>query len=311
MADHRSGSKCDVGERSTASPDTQHNERRRLARRGLERNESATRHLFDSWGQVSQRVRSAEHLALFLDFDGTLAPFRRRPEQVRLSDGTRRALQRLVRYPQLRVFVLSGRRRADVQDRAGVPEVRCYGLHGWEGPTTGLLKSPVRRSLREVRRQLCNRLSGLRGVWIEDKGPILAVHVRGAVASVRRRTSDVVQEVMRRFQPKLGVLPGSRVWEVIPRELQGKGATVRALLREMPPATLPIYLGDDATDETAFAALRHGITVCVGGRRPTKARFDLLSPQEVRIFLKELESELAKSVENKGQANAKGPRRRS
>ena len=163
----------------------------------------------------------------------------------------------------------------------------------------------------EVRRQLRNRLSGLRGVWIEDKGPILGVHVRGVAASVRRRTSDVVQEVMGRFQPALGVLPGSKVWEVIPRELQGKGATVRALLREMPPATLPIYLGDDATDETAFAVLRHGITVCVGGRRPTKARFDLRSPQEVRTFLKELESELARPVENKGQANPKGPRRRS
>ena len=292
MTDHRSGSKKDG--------------RERLVRDRPGPSHRAPRHLIDGWPQVSERVRSAEHLALFLDFDGTLAPFRRRPEQVRLSDDTRRVLQRLVRYPQLRVFVLSGRRRADVQDRVGVPEVRCYGLHGWEGPTTGLPKSPAKRSLREVRRQLRNRLSGLRGVWIEDKGPILGVHVRGATASVCRRTSDVVQEVMGRFQPELGLLSGSRVWEVIPRELQGKGATVRSLLREMPPAALPIYLGDDATDETAFAVLRHGITVCVGGRRPTRARFDLRSPQEVRTFLKELESELAKSAESKGQANPRG-----
>jgi len=291
MTDHRSGSKKDG--------------RERLVRDRPGPSHRAPRHLIDGWPQVSERVRSAEHLALFLDFDGTLAPFRRRPEQVRLSDDTRRVLQRLVRYPQLRVFVLSGRRRADVQDRVGVPEVRCYGLHGWEGPTTGLPKSPAKRSLREVRRQLRNRLSGLRGVWIEDKGPILGVHVRGAAGGALRQASNIVQDVMGRFEPKLGVLAGNRVWEVMPRELRGKGVTVRALLRKMPAGTLPIYLGDDATDETAFAELRHGITVCVGVRRPTKARFDLRSPQEVRIFLRKLEKELPR-VARRSQRTERG-----
>jgi trehalose-phosphatase len=254
--------------------------------------ESATRHLFDDWAQVSERVRSAKHLALFLDFDGTLAPFRMRPEEVRLSDGTRRALQRLLRHLQLRVFVLSGRRRADVRDRVGVPAIHYYGLHGWEAPKTAVLNSPAQRLLREAERQLRNGLSGLRGVWIEDKGPILGVHARGAAARALRQAGSVVQEVMGRFQPGLRVLPGSRVWEVMPRELRGKGAMVRALLREMPAATLPIYVGDDATDETAFAVLRDGITVCVGARQPTQARFALRGPQEVRIFLKKLEREL-------------------
>jgi len=241
---------------------------------------------------VSARVRSAEHLALFLDFDGTLAPFRRRPEHVRLSDGTRRVLQRLVRHPQLRVFVLSGRRRADVENRVGVPGVRCHGLHGWETPTTAVPKLPARRLMREARRELRKGLSGLRGVWIEDKGPILAVHARGVTAGTLRQAGDAVQQVMERFEPGLRVLPGSRVWEVMPRELQGKGATVRALLRELPAAALPIYLGDDTTDESAFVVLPQGITVCVGERQSTEAKFDLRSPQEVRTFLKKLEREL-------------------
>jgi trehalose-phosphatase len=291
MTGRRSGSKCDGGERLTAAPERQQSERRQRAP-GAPPNENATRHLFDRWAQVSERVRSAEQLALFLDFDGTLAPFRLRPEEVRLSDGTRRALQRLVRHPQLRVFVISGRRRADVQDRVGVPGVHCYGLHGWEGPRTGVPKPPAGRLLREARRQLRNGLSGVRGVWIEDKGPILGVHARGVAAAALRQAGNVVREVMGQFEPGLRVLPGSRVWEVMPRELQGKGATVRALLDEMPAATLPIYLGDDATDETAFAVLPQGITVCVGVRQPTEARFDLRGPQEVRTFLKKLEREL-------------------
>jgi trehalose-6-phosphatase len=70
---------------------------------------------------------------------------------------------------------------------------------------------------------------------------------------------------------------------------------VRALLHQMPPATLPIYLGDDAADESAFAVLSCGITVCVGPRQPTEARFRLRNPQEVRTFLKKLEREFARS----------------
>src|SRR5215831_17125052 len=120
MTDRRSASERDEGKRPTAGRVTQHGERGRLTWGRPGPRARATRHLFDGWAQVSERVRSAEHLALFLDFDGTLAPFRTRPEQVRLSDGARRALQRLLRHPQLTVFVLSGRRRADVEDRVGV-----------------------------------------------------------------------------------------------------------------------------------------------------------------------------------------------
>jgi trehalose-phosphatase len=292
MTDHRSGTQCDGAARATAARDAQNIERRRLILGGLGPNENTTRHVFDVWAQVAERVRTAEHLALFLDFDGTLVPFRMRPEEVRLSDGTRRALQRLVRHSAITVFVLSGRRRADVQDRLGVPGVRCYGLHGWEAPRTAVPKSSAGKLLREARRQLRKGLCGLRGVWIEDKGPILGVHARGAAAGAVRQAGNVVQEVMGQFEPGLRVLPGSRVWEVMPRELQGKGATVQALLRQMPPATLPIYLGDDAADESAFAALAYGITVCVGLRQPTEARFRLRNPQEVRTFLKKLEREL-------------------
>jgi trehalose 6-phosphate phosphatase len=310
MTDHRSVSKRGSGKHATTGQGAQQGERVRLAQGKPGPSQRAPRHLLGGWAKVSERVRSADHLALFLDFDGTLAPFRMRPEEVRLSEGTRHVLQRLVRHPQVRVFVLSGRRRADVQDRVGVPGVHCYGLHGWETPKTVAPKSPAARLLRQARRQLRRALSGLRGVWIEDKGPVLGVHARGAAAGVLRQAENVVQEVMARFKPELRVLPGSRVWEVMPRELQGKGATVRALLRKMPAVTLPIYLGDDATDETAFAVLPHGITVCVGVRQQTNARFDLRSPQEVRTFLKKLDRELHE-VGRGRPGEPKGPGRKS
>ena len=104
-----------------------------------------------------------------------------------------------------------------------------------------------------------------------------------------------MREVIKTFEPYLRVLPGNRLWEVIPLEVEGKGATAWALLREMPATTLPIYLGDGTTDESAFAALRHGITVCIGTRQPTKARLALRGPQEVRRFLEKVEKALRES----------------
>jgi trehalose-phosphatase len=252
------------------------------------------KHLFDCWPQVAERVRLTPLVALFVDFDGTLARLRKRPESVGISDRTRDVLRRLVDNPSVRVFILSGRRRADVKKRVGLPGVRYFGLHGSEGPRREMPQLPRHKSLQLVRRQLVNGLTGLRGVWIEDKGTILAIHFRGAAASVGRRADVEVRRVVAQFKPELRIMPGNKVWEIVPRELPGKGAAVRALLLEMPPAALPIYIGDDATDESAFAVLRRGVTVRVG-RRPTKARFSLTGPQEVRQFLQRLNGALGET----------------
>src|SRR6266481_7127503 len=91
------------------------------------------RHLFHCWRHVAGRFRSTQTIALFLDFDGTIAQLRPRPDDVWLDVGTRRTLQRLTQSPHFRVWVVSGRRRADVRARIRVPGIRYLGLHGWEG----------------------------------------------------------------------------------------------------------------------------------------------------------------------------------
>src|SRR6185295_10019620 len=90
-------------------------------------------HLFGCWNEVAARMKSAPAIALFLDFDGTLAPLHARPEDVRLATGMRRAIRALGRNPRVRVCVISGRRRADVREKIGISGIRYLGLHGWEG----------------------------------------------------------------------------------------------------------------------------------------------------------------------------------
>jgi trehalose 6-phosphate phosphatase len=89
------------------------------------------------------------------------------------------------------------------------------------------------------------------------------------------------------------MLRGDKVWEILPRQIDGKGSTVLALLSQEPPTTLPIFVGDDLTDERAFAVLPHGLTVRVGKNLRTRARFLLRDPEEVKLFLEKFEVEIA------------------
>jgi len=81
-------------------------------------------------------------------------------------------------------------------------------------------------------------------------------------------------------------------WTVLPRQLPGKGHAVRQHWRAFNPGALPVYVGDGTPDEAAFVALARGVTVCVGPRRQTHARFRLQDPAEVCNFLEKLETEV-------------------
>lgn len=249
--------------------------------------------LFDHWATVRRRLRAARHLALFLDFDGSLVPLRARPEQVWLDDSGQRLLQRLARHPRVTLVLISGRRRADLRRRVNVPGARYLGLHGWEHRDGHSAQPGTQRLMRVARRMLAERLRGLPGIWIEGKGPVFVAHYRGATVATTRRARQIVRETLEWLEPDLRVLAGRKVWEVMPQELRGKGVAVIRLLEELPRPTLSIFIGDDVSDERAFAALRGELTVRVGRPRRTRAHFRLRNPVEVRTFLEKLELEIA------------------
>lgn len=245
-------------------------------------------HLFDAWPQVVKRLRAAEHWLVLLDFDGTIAPLTANLQAARLGPNVKRVLMRLAASPRARIYIISGRPLAYLRCRIKVPGITLLGLYGWE---TQEMKLRVRDRARllEAKEWLRERLSNSPGIKIEDKGLGLGVHYRGAKPPEIRAAQEATLQAQWSLLPGMRLIEGSKAWELLPSFVVGKGAATRRLLARWSPQWLPVYAGDDRSDEPAFAEIRRGVTIQVGGRGKSKARFRLRNPAEVAEFLKRLE----------------------
>ncbi len=213
-------------------------------------------------------------LLLLLDYDGTLTPIVRRPDEARLTGSVRRLLRLLVR--SMPVVVVSGRALPNLRRLVGVPALRYVASHGlvYQEPRARVrwLGRPVSRGeVRHWGRALEQAAEGIRGAFVEDKGLSVALHDRlvpaGDRAPLRRRALRALAPWL--ADERVTLVRGKHVLEVRPAGPWNKGTAVAALLREPWAAgRVPVYFGDDRTDFDAFAALRgRGLSVRVGGRR--------------------------------------------
>jgi trehalose-phosphatase len=147
--------------------------------------------------------------------------------------------------------------------------------------------------LDRARKTLAAQTADLPGIWIEDKGPVFSVHYRGAAEEAVALASEFLLSTIAPLSGELRVLEGKYAWEILPRALGDKGTAVQHELNLFQRHALPVYIGDDTTDEPAFAALADGVTIRVGRRGLTRAKFQLRDPSEVRSFLEKLDMELS------------------
>lgn len=232
----------------------------------------------------------SDRWALFVDIDGTLVNLVAHPDMVRVDAFTRCLLERLQPLLGGALAVLSGRSLSDV-DRLLSPLVLPAGaLHGLERrDLTGRLvvAAPPADVAAQVGQACRDGAATLKDVWVEEKSGIaFALHFRAAP-----REGDKVQQLAKKIAANSSgrymVQLGDRVAELKPVD-SDKGTALRALL-ETPAfqGRVPIMLGDDLTDETAFAATDElgGLAIVVGGRRPTRARYSLAAPRAVIDWL--------------------------
>lgn len=234
-------------------------------------------------------------VALFLDYDGTLAAIAARPEEAHLSDAARAVLEEAARTPNLDTIIVSGRSLEDVRRMVGVPGLTYVGDHGFEVEGPGIaFRHPeserFRRGLDGAAEDLEAQL--VPGAWVERKGATLTYHVRGVPEQERDAAVRRAEAILRRR--RLRVTHGAMVVEGRPAVDWDKGRAVLYVLvhrhgADWPTRIRALYLGDDTTDEDAFEAL-HGIgrSIRVGSdrRSPTAADLELPDPDAVVQLLR-------------------------
>lgn len=253
---------------------------------------SRPRHLLRVWPQLRRRLQRAKRRALFTDYDGTLTAIRRWPQQARLGPAMRQALREAAAASQV-AGVVSGRRVEEIVARVGLRGVWYAGVHGYflrnpQGRQCSLVSREERKRVARAARRLRERLRGLPGIDLEAKGATVAVHYRRASRAIARRARAIVQ---RCCTDGMELMSGKKVWELVPAGRSrrvNKWTGMEFILRRAGfgrrDHAAVAYLGDDTTDEDVFRHLR-GITVAVGKRQRTAARYYLGSIAEVRKFL--------------------------
>jgi len=258
-------------------------------------------HLLSAWPKIIKQLKSARHTLLLLDYDGTLTPIMERPELANLPESTRLMLEALAQRYNFTVGVISGRALADLKDKVSIPGIIYAGNHGLEIEGSGIsFVNPLAEELRPILRimhyVLSRTLGAIKGVLVENKGLSLSVHYRLVEERRAREVERIVKRVVGGAEAtgQTKITSGKKVYEVRPAVTWDKGKAVKLLMKRYGKGgrkseLLPIFLGDDLTDEDGFRVIENygsGISVFVGEEaQHSTARYFLKSPSEVAIFL--------------------------
>jgi trehalose 6-phosphate synthase/phosphatase len=246
---------------------------------------------FEDW---VGRLVADHHLALFLDYDGTLTPLVEHPSKAVLADDTRRSLERLVRRGDTDVAIVSGRGLDDVTAMVGIEQMVYAGNHGLElqGPNLPRFRHQDLDHYKARTTTLAGELEALAvpGAWTEQKGATLTFHYRSVDGAKQGRLAEQAHEIITNagFQARAA----HKAVEARPPIGWDKGQAVLHIVRSLYGPTWSermrvIYIGDDQTDEDAFRVLAGlGITFRVGSAEfPTHATRRLPNVDAVRALL--------------------------
>jgi trehalose-phosphatase len=247
--------------------------------------------LLEALDEIGMAVEAADHLLLFLDYDGTLAPIVETPQLARLSATTRATLQRLAARDDCTVSIVSGRSLDDVRARVGIDGLIYAGNHGLEISGGGLRFEESRAvrlkdDIRQLVAALTSRLRSIAGILVESKGLTASIHFRRVDSVDHEEVERIVRETLPEDHPYFAVVPGKMVWEIRPKVGWNKGEAVRWIRERLSRSrAITFYLGDDRADEDAFAEIGRFVTARVGAPEPTHAGYRISDTEEVGEFL--------------------------
>jgi len=241
--------------------------------------------------EILAMIAPGRRLLLFLDYDGTLVPIETHPDRAVLSPRRKRFLETL--SERMFVCIVSGRSLSDIRRRVGVEGLAYIGNHGleaaWDGRTwIHPLAKKAQPALGGLLKRIASRTERLPRRFVEDKGLTGSVHFRRMDPALVEPLRRMIDEEIRRTAGIWIVNEGKKVFEIRPNIDWHKGMGIRKLMSRLPreSGVLRIFIGDDQTDEDAFGALgRNAVTIHVGLRRKTRARYRFADVDRVWTFL--------------------------
>ncbi len=226
--------------------------------------------------------------ALFLDVDGTILHLRDTPDSVSASGALLDLLEAISSRLDGAVALVSGRRIDNLDALFAPHRLPTAGLHGLErrDASGAVHRIPAPEALDALRPPLLKLAGSSTKVILEDKGHALAVHYRLA-PDMAEEIKDRVEELARPYAADLHVMHGKMVCEIKPWQAD-KGSAIRDFMAEVPfKGRVPVFVGDDTTDEDGFAYVNElgGHSVRVGVGESTAARHTLAGVDEVISWL--------------------------
>lgn len=249
------------------------------------------RSLEEAFGEVQGRVLKAKAISLYLNFDGTLAPLSANPQDARLPEPTRIALERIAARSRMLTTILTGRCLFDARKRTGVPGIIYAGNHGLEINGSGLMfVEPTAAACQERLERICesleSKLKGIPGVHIENKRLSATINYGRADSETIAIVQAAVGGSVQPYENAIRVEATRNGFDVLPNTTWNKASAVQLIQDFLADeGALVLYFGDHDSDEPAFEALRGGITVKVGNSEQTAAHYWVASPANVGEFL--------------------------
>jgi trehalose-phosphatase len=234
---------------------------------------------------------------LFLDYDGTLTPKVGDPDKAVIHLKTKSLIKRISQNKNCMTAIVTGRSLRDIRKRVGLKNIVYAANHGLQirGPKIKLnvaVPTKYKIALQHIKRELSKRFAQVKGVFLEDKELSISYHYGLVSGEKVHFIKDSFYQVTAPYckSGQIKIEAGKKLLEVRPNVKWDKGQAVLWLLQRLSKPTgnsyLPIYIGDDSTDEDAFKALKNkGLTVIVGRNKKSHAQYYIRNTRETIGFI--------------------------
>jgi trehalose 6-phosphate phosphatase len=254
-------------------------------------------YLFNHTVQIKKNILKSKSIVLFLDYDGTLVDFKEKPTDVTTPIQIKKILQQIIKNPKITVIIVTGRSLNDIKKLLtikGLSFLALHGLHFKIGNQSSFCctqTDELRLLIKKIKKEMQQKMQDEKGAFLEDKELTIVLHYRllptKKIQTIREKFNETIQVID--HKKRLEIINGEKILEARPKGWN-KGKAIEMFLKKYKKEKniLPIYIGDDITDEDAFRFLgTKGISIHVvnTSKRKTTANYWVKNTEEVLFFL--------------------------